>query len=186
MLWLINDLTRCFNYELRNVDGKLSWTKIENNVQESYDTTEEDIYIQKGVSEPVITFVELVKNNPKRFWCKREELFSGYESFMLIDKDLKVCYRADKSTFKYINNYNTFHTYNSISYGTFKVKNVQNLDWVTDEEWQYIDEHLIEGIYEKRVRRFNEIKALRKIFEEQRKKDTQRQKIKDLYIKQEK
>jgi len=51
MIWLINDLTRCFNYELRNVDGTLSWTKIENNVQESYDIVEEDIYIQKGVSE---------------------------------------------------------------------------------------------------------------------------------------
>lgn len=139
-----------------------------------------------NISEPVITFVELVKSNPKRFWCKREELFSGYESFMLVDKDLKVCYRADKSTFKYINNYNAFHTYDSISYRTFKVKNVQNLDWVTDEEWQYINEHLIEGIYEKRVRRFNEIKALRKIFEEQRKKDEQRQKIKELYIKEEK
>lgn len=168
-------------YVISEATGYMSFKGREDFEDDNY--SEEIKGSSKGVSEPVITFVELVKNNPKRFWSKSVYALGGYYEYFLIDKEFKACYCVsvychwgDKS----------FIPIQAVTKGNVRLKNVQNLDWITEEEWQYINKHLIKGIYGKRVNRFNEIKNLRKKRKEQKEKDLQRQKIKDLYIKQEK
>lgn len=173
MIWLINDLTRCFNYELRNVDGTLSWTKIENNVQESYDIVEEDIYIQKGVSEPVISFVEEFKRNKKRFitrkhWCR----WTCRDKYWVYDEKCKLSYVLAERRL-HLGGY-TLETTPSFK-DKLKIKNQQDLSWLTQEELNYIYKELIEKWDDVRRKRFKELKEIR-----------QRRKLKKLYVKEEK
>ena len=171
-----------------------------------------DEYKKEGfnVSEPILTFVELVKNNPKRFWVGEEVVFKQrlvqdydgypevedfpYQRFTLVDKELNVCYCFGKylKEGRLSLDYN-FNPEKEAYRDNVKLENVQNLSWVTESEWKYINKHLIQGVYWKRRDRYREILRLRKErrsnalkSEIQKEKDMQRQKIKDLYIKQEK
>jgi len=175
MLWLINDLTRCFNYELRNVDGKLSWIRTES-VEEKENKVEGMASVvtegnsSKGVSEPVISFVKEFKSNTGRFIINTS--WDCGTVWWVYDKECKLSYLMKKSL-SWENEWYLTNTY--FFRKNIIIKNLQDTSWLTREERDYLYKELIEKWHNVRKERFKQLKEIR-----------QRRKLKKLYVKEEK
>lgn len=95
-----------------------------------------------GVSEPVISFVETFKANPKRFKLfNHEDLGLRYDIYILYDSHADIAYRF----------YYSSYYYNSESVGPIF------LDWLTDVEKVYINS-VLTPYYKERIKRIKDYK----------------------------
>lgn len=150
------------------------------------DKVEEDVeesgYCRLEVSEPVITFVELVKANPKRFVNLRDLCCGGgVHAYVFCDKELKVIYSFCTDSSSYCSSSLRFTPLDTAEFKGCKLKDVQDLSWVTEDEWDYLYKHLIQGIYLERRKRYYKLLDERSERAEKRKHSQQRESLKKLY-----
>lgn len=127
----------------------------------------------KGISEPVISFVEEFKRNKKRFITRK--YWSRWEcrdKYWVYDKKCKLSYVLAERRF-HLGGYTLETTYSFKD--KLKIKNQQDLSWLTQEELDYLYKELIEKWYDARRERFKVLKEIR-----------QRRKLKKIYVKEEK
>lgn len=120
-----------------------------------------------GISEPVTSFVECVRNNPRRFDCKR-----NYGSRVVVNgvhMGYKIAYWVKDKT-----------TGEAWYYGMLLVKGsgASSVEWLTNEERRYLIDELSQ-IYTARSRKLSTIKEVRK----QRACNAERKRLIGIYCK---
>lgn len=92
----------------------------------------------KDISEPVITFAELLKNNPERFsfkWRQRRSYYDKYHTYCILkDKALNEVF-----TISIVDEHRSTHNGNYI---TSTVYRVEECKFLTDDEIRYLEEAL--------------------------------------------
>lgn len=127
-----------------------------------------------NISEPVLSFVECVRSNHRRFKFKSEFFFNklgGHTVNYFIDTQLAIKYE-----------YTIFRTISREDWGHFEVFNlkIKNHLWLTQDELNYLYEE-ISKVYAPRMQRLAEISEKRAGRERLRKNRLMRQKYIDLY-----
>lgn len=117
---------------------------------------------QLNISEPIFSFVECVRNNPKRFTVINGEIVQGSRVAKKTLLDKKTGQRFEYTTYYYF----------EIRYSYPK--------YLTKDEFEYIKDE-VTSIFTARRDRLGELKAIRK----QRANKIERQKLMDIYCNKE-
>lgn len=106
--------------------------------------TEKPIVVKTNISEPVISFVNAVKKDPKRFKINKESTLGFHTDGIT---DYSVYDTATARTF-----YCTIHVYSSVYTGIKKYVYGKSEPWLTDEEVLYVVKEL-EDFFKDKVER---------------------------------
>lgn len=126
--------------------------------------------LKEDISEPVISFVKTVMENPKRFYI--ENLFVGegdckYYKAHIKDLQTKEIFTCDYYG-KYWGNLYSWHTLDN------------NINWITIEEFNYVINKL-KVFYKTKKNKLDEIKQARIDRVSQRKDKVERQRLIEIY-----
>ena len=140
-----------------------------------------------NISEPVLSFVEEVKNNPSRFKIYRgtynmsnefiDEAITVYSGHLLVDKktDIYYSFMRDYHT-GFIQVYDdTLRILDSFRNKNYRVK-TESLEWLTEDEKKYLYRELYLP-YQEKEERYKEVLRLRK-------EKNHRRKLRKLYQKE--
>lgn len=173
-------------------------------VEDSYkglDVIEDIVEVVPDISEPVISFVKVFKNDPTRFKVsggergfifhkeKQDNVVAivytdGYKHiFTIEDLKLNITYKVGFREVEWINT----DVYGLQRYD-WKIKlessplneptdNIQNLDWLTTDEKDYLISELYEGLFSQKNKELDNLLEKRKQVNKQR----TREKLKKLY-----
>ena len=123
---------------------------------------EENKLRPKNISEPIISFVRTVENNPKRFKIKRDciNISSRYYEYVLLDCKTKECF-----AFRVLWSYTSEVRYRLPEY-------------VTSDEKEYIIDSLTK-VFQRKTERLSELREQRS----KRKGEKERSRLKSIYCK---
>jgi hypothetical protein len=100
----------------------------------------------KDISEPVISFVECVKNNPKRF-----RLTESTSTYSILSVEFRLIDLLTKEEFKVRSNITAGSRWWSFDY---------DLNWLTQDEEGYLIEQL-QSVFESKANKLKELKTIR-------------------------